>query len=138
MKSITLKALIGLLIALYLYGCDNSTGPTIVNNTNNENNPPTAPKNPYPHADTTGINNIVNLSWTCSDPDAGDTLKYDVYFSQTTPPGLAASNYTATTYGLGVLDHGTLYYWKIVAKDNHGATTAGPIWKFTTAPVFEK
>jgi hypothetical protein len=26
----------------------------------------------------------------------------------------------------------TIYYWKIVAKDNHGNETSGPIWHFTT------
>ncbi len=28
----------------------------------------------------------------------------------------------------------TIYYWKIVAKDNHGNETPGPIWNFTTGP----
>ena len=26
----------------------------------------------------------------------------------------------------------TTYYWKIISHDNHGATTQGPIWAFTT------
>jgi hypothetical protein len=28
----------------------------------------------------------------------------------------------------------TIYYWKIVAKDNHGNETSGPLWRFTTGP----
>ena len=32
----------------------------------------------------------------------------------------------------GQLNNNTTYYWKIVAKDNQGATTSGPIWNFTT------
>jgi hypothetical protein len=29
----------------------------------------------------------------------------------------------------------TKYYWKIVAHDNHGQATEGPIWSFTTASI---
>jgi hypothetical protein len=32
----------------------------------------------------------------------------------------------------GVLKYNTTYYWKVVARDNHGATTEGSIWNFTT------
>jgi hypothetical protein len=32
--------------------------------------------------------------------------------------------------------HNTKYYWRIIAKDNHEASTFGPLWDFTTqAPV---
>jgi hypothetical protein len=30
------------------------------------------------------------------------------------------------------MELGTKYYWKIVARDNHGGTTVGDIWDFTT------
>jgi hypothetical protein len=39
---------------------------------------------------------------------------------------LPTTSYTAT------LASGITYHWKIVAKDNHGAATAGPVWEFTT------
>ncbi len=26
----------------------------------------------------------------------------------------------------------THYYWQIVARDEHGAETAGPLWEFST------
>jgi len=29
-------------------------------------------------------------------------------------------------------DRNTTYYWKIVARDEHGASTTGPNWSFTT------
>jgi fibronectin type 3 domain-containing protein len=75
---------------------------------------------------------LPNLSWTAIDPDPGDTLVYDVYFGQTYPPTLQTHDSTSHTYGPGILSHYTVYYWQIVAKDNHGDRTAGPILSFTT------
>lgn len=72
------------------------------------------------------------LSWTAFDPDPGDTLVYDVYFGQTYPPALQTSNYTSNTYRPGRLSHYSVYYWQIIAKDNHGDKTVGPILSFTT------
>jgi len=43
-----------------------------------------------------------------------------------------SSNQTYNTYNLGTLDYNTTYYWMIVAWDNHGASTIGSIWEFTT------
>jgi hypothetical protein len=42
------------------------------------------------------------------------------------------SNHGSTSYNPGSLSYNTKYYWKIVAKDNHGASSTGPIWCFTT------
>jgi hypothetical protein len=35
-------------------------------------------------------------------------------------------------YDPGTLEYGTLYYWRIVAWDSHGASTEGPLWHFST------
>jgi hypothetical protein len=55
-----------------------------------------------------------------------------VYFGATYPPAKLASNQSETTYDPGTLAFGTTYYWKIVAWDNHGASSASPVWQFTT------
>jgi len=97
-----------------------------------QNNPPEEPSNPNPSngAPNVGIN--ADLSWTCSDPD-GDPLTYDVYFEEgDSDPELVSEDQTETTYDPGTLDYNDLYYWKIVAKDDQGATTTGPVWDFTT------
>jgi hypothetical protein len=96
------------------------------------NNPPNVPGSPSPADDATGVSINANLSWTGGDPDAGDTVTYDVYFGTSTTPPLVSNDQAATTYDPGTLSYNTHYYWKIVATDNHGASTTGPLWSFTT------
>ncbi len=96
-----------------------------------ENDPPNQPSNPFP---TNGaIDQPVNLtiSWSCTDPD-GDPLTFDVYFGTSNNPPLASSNQPNASFNPGSLDTSTTYYWQIVAKDNQGASTTGPVWNFTT------
>jgi hypothetical protein len=95
------------------------------------NNPPNQPANPNPASGSTNQPINLNLSWSCSDPD-GDPLTYDVYFGTNSNPPLAVSNQSATSFNPGQLTNSTTYYWKIVAEDNQGASTSGPVWNFTT------
>jgi hypothetical protein len=98
------------------------------------NNPPYPPYNPSPSDGATGVSIYTDLSWSGDDPD-GDPLTYDVYFGTDPTPDageLVSSGQTATSYNPGTLSYSTTYYWKIVAHDNKGATTEGPIWSFTT------
>ncbi|MCK4995765.1 MAG: hypothetical protein KAR55_02655, partial [Thermoplasmatales archaeon] len=96
-----------------------------------ENDPPDPPSNPNPENGATDVGIDADLSWTCSDPD-GDPLTYDVYFGENSNPPLEATGITDTTYDPGPMDYGDTYYWKIVAHDDNGASTTGPIWHFTT------
>lgn len=104
------------------------------------NHPPYSPSNPSPANQSIGVPINGNLGWTGGDPDSGDTVLYDVYFGMVNPPSKVVGNQSGTGYHPGVLSHGTMYYWKIVAWDNHGASTAGSLWIFTTQvsnpPVF--
>ncbi|EMR75277.1 hypothetical protein MBGDF03_00902 [Thermoplasmatales archaeon SCGC AB-540-F20] len=70
---------------------------------------------------------------TGGDPD-GDPVVYDVYLeaNDPTPDDKVADDITETTFDPGTMDYETVYYWRIIAKDNHGASTWGPIWHFTT------
>jgi hypothetical protein len=101
------------------------------------NNPPNVPSNPSPANHATGIATSADLSWTGGDPDAGDVVTYDVYFGTSASPPLVLNNQWVTTYDPGTLADDTRYYWKIVATDNHGASTTGPVWDFTTGGVVE-
>jgi parallel beta-helix repeat protein len=99
---------------------------------NEPNDPPNTPSNPDPINNAIGININTDLSWTGGDSDTGDTVTYDIYFGTNSNPSLIQTNHDSTTYNPDILDPNTKYYWKIVAKDNHGAATTGPIWYFTT------
>ena len=97
------------------------------------NSAPDTPGNPYPstHAPDLSIVN-TDLSWSGGDPDDGDTVTYDVYFGTVTSPPLVSTDQTGTIYDPGTLSYDTTYYWQIVATDNHGLSTSGPLWDFTT------
>ncbi len=97
------------------------------------NNPPNQPDNPYPADGALILNVEVDISWSCSDPD-GDNLMYDVYFEadDPNPDELVSNDQIETTYDPGVLNTKTTYYWQIIAIDEHGAVTSGPIWHFIT------
>jgi hypothetical protein len=95
-------------------------------------NPPYAPSAPIPSNHAAGVSITATLSWTGGDPDSGDTVLYDIYFGTTTPPPKVMGNQSGTSYNPGMMNYQTTYHWKIVAWDNHGASTAGPVWDFTT------
>jgi formylglycine-generating enzyme required for sulfatase activity len=98
-----------------------------------QNQPPYVPSNPTPADGAAGQNLSVDLSWTGGDPN-WDAVTYDVFFEagDSTPDVLVSDDQPGTTYDPGTLNASTHYYWKINAKDEHGAITRGPVWDFTT------
>jgi len=107
---------------------------------------PYAPHTPTPENGETEVEmETAILSWYGGDPNEEDIVSYYHYFG-TDPDNLDFYGYTdwnATETGpftsnLGViLLPETIYYWKIIATDNHGASTAGPLWNFTTKSIEE-
>jgi hypothetical protein len=100
------------------------------------NTPPYEPSSPSPPDQLEDQSVYTDISWQGGDPDPGDTVTYDVYFGTSTSPPLVSSNQSETTYDPGVLSIFTMYWWKIVARDNHGETTEGPLWRFRTEEAF--
>ncbi|MGB5925350.1 MAG: hypothetical protein WBH01_04570 [Dehalococcoidia bacterium] len=102
------------------------------------NQSPYKPSNPLPSDGASGVDINADLSWSGGDPDAGDTVTYDVYFgTSSTPPfretiGPYPATQSSITYDPGTLADNTKYYWRIVARDNHGIAREGPIWDFST------
>jgi len=94
--------------------------------------PPDAPSSPQPSHMASYISTDTSLSWECADPDAGDVLEYDIYVA--TDPALLSvvDSRSAPTYDPGSLDYGRVYYWRVVARDNHGVESESPVWRFNT------
>ncbi|MBN1861794.1 MAG: hypothetical protein JW840_10085 [Candidatus Thermoplasmatota archaeon] len=98
-----------------------------------ENQPPYVPSTPAPSNNSINMSVYSTLNWNGGDPDEGDVVVYDVYLGTTTNPLKKAENLSDDSYDPPEpLSYGTLYYWRIVARDNHGAETTGPLWHFTT------
>jgi hypothetical protein len=95
------------------------------------NYPPYTPHDPFPADESVNNSPTVDLTWVSGDPNPHDTVTYDVYFGNTSTPVLVAANLTTATYDPGRLIYNTTYYWMVVARDNHGNQTAGPLWVFT-------
>jgi len=101
-------------------------------NTPSVNNPPYTPSNPSPLNQSTEVNILTNLNWVGGDPDQNDIVTYDVYFGTTSNPQKVVNNQSSTIYNPVTLNYNTKYYWKIIAWDDKGSLTEGPLWYFTT------
>lgn len=101
-------------------------------------NPPARPSGPSPASGAEDQALQIELSWSCSDPDEGDSLTFDVYFGPQESPFLVKQNLAETTYAVNVLRPLTTYYWKVVARDSNGIETEGLVWHFRTALIPEQ
>jgi len=61
-------------------------------------------------------------------PEA-DSLLYDIYFGEESNPPLIKTDLKKSLYDTIGLSGDEYYYWKIVAKDNIGNISEGPVWK---------
>jgi hypothetical protein len=110
------------------------------------NVPPISPQAPTPSdgaADqaSAGTDAGVALGWQSADAN-GDPISYDLYFgvnqalvANRDPSVRRGQGLTTATFRPTSLDFLTTYYWLVVAHDNRGASTVGPVWRFTTAAV---
>jgi hypothetical protein len=88
---------------------------------------PGTPSTPSPSNGATGVSTSPTLSWAAT----SNTGSYDVYFgTSSTPPYMG--NTTSPSYPRSGLSSNSTYYWKIVAKNNCGSSTSGPVWSFST------
>lgn len=87
-----------------------------------------------------GTENVL-LNWVCSDKD-NDDMTFDIFLSTNpSPDNVIASSISKFDFRPKDLKDSTTYYWKVIAKDEHGAASESEIFKFTTdnySPVVEK
>ena len=72
--------------------------------------------------------NSVTLKWTGSDVD-DDIVGYDVYFGTQANPSIHDSDITANEANVSVTT-GTIYYWKVITKDQEGNTSDSGLYQF--------
>ncbi len=95
-----------------------------------DNLPPYIAQQPQPVNFSEEQSAYTTLTWQCSDPD-NDPLTYRVYFGTSDDPNYV-TNVSTPNYYYGKLQPNTTYFWRIDAMDNHGHTTEGLLWQFTT------
>ncbi len=95
------------------------------------NQAPSVPSSPSPAHTVMGQELDLSLTWASTDPE-GDPVTYDVYFGTTTPPlTRVATDISSASHSLSNLAFEGVYYWKVVAKDDHSNSAESPIWRFT-------
>ncbi|MBE0637421.1 MAG: hypothetical protein IH598_02770, partial [Bacteroidales bacterium] len=95
-----------------------------------ENFPPDVPVYSMPPDGAMDMPLEVLFQWSCSDPE-GDPLLYDFYLGTNNPPPLDFTT-DGTAWGSYPLTHSSIYFWKVVARDDHDNATEGPLWSFQT------
>ena len=98
----------------------------------NSNHSPFAParESPFLGQYLEAGTNTVDLEWTASDPDA-NPLTFDVYFGNDKDAlSLVSEGTSSNTFQVSLNTTNTIYYWKVVVKDDKGASVTGPIWHF--------
>jgi hypothetical protein len=112
---------------------ESTSGPLWVFTTGDTANaPPNEPSNPSPADSALEQPLVVTLTWTCTDPNIGAYLSYDIYLDTTAYLSKTADDLSEAAYTTDQLEPETQYFWKVVAFDNEGDSTVGPIWNFTT------
>jgi D-glucuronyl C5-epimerase, beta-sandwich domain/Bacterial TSP3 repeat len=95
------------------------------------NTPPLQPDTLQP-ADATEVPYTMMLSWISErDPNPNDSIVFDVYLGSSNDPPLVAEGIQTTQYEPGPIWPRNTYYWKVVARDNNGATTSSPVYSFS-------
>jgi len=97
------------------------------------NVPPVAPNSPMPEDNAMEQEVDLMLSWTASDGDRNDELRYDVLLctGNQTDCEMVGMDVLTDTFRLNDLKHNTVYFWQVVAKDK-ATEVFSNIWSFQT------
>jgi len=102
------------------------------------NSYPIQAANPIPLDQEKNISISLNLQWEGGDPDESDQLTYEVFLDRNSPPDrLISSVFNNTQLAITDLEYDAKYFWQVIAKDNYGFKTTGPVWQFSTFAYYD-
>jgi len=104
------------------------------------NYPPNPATNLRPKNGANGVPVNATLKWNGSDPNEGDTLRYDVYFGLYDPPTKQTTKQLEREYDPYEEDDMQLYetyYWKIGTWDKSGEYSETAVHSFKTGVNYE-
>jgi hypothetical protein len=99
---------------------------------------PGAVGNPQPAYAATDVQMNALLSWMPADSAASHELYFGTNKDAVRNADTGAPEYKgskalgAESYDPGLLEAGTIYYWRVDEVDGQGNTLTGPVWVFTT------
>jgi hypothetical protein len=100
-----------------------------------ENDPPNPPILPWPVDGGADQSIDAVLSWLGGDTD-GDPVTYDVFLEAGNPnPAALLCDDTPLSECATALAPGTLYYWRVTARDDKGLEAESETWSFTTGEL---
>ncbi len=91
------------------------------------------PVNPSRNEVLPNTTTSVTLEWTGSDAN-NDIKEYDVYFGTTSPPTDMTTVDKDVTTRTVTTTANTIYYWRVITRDEVGNTSSSAIFQFTVAP----
>lgn len=90
---------------------------------------PGIPSNPSPVNSSSRFDTTFYLSWSCTSPD-NSTLVYDVYMGTSINSLEKLVSTTSNNFQVTDLVPGSMYYWKVIAKNPWNESSASPLWSF--------
>ncbi|MGA9213122.1 carboxypeptidase-like regulatory domain-containing protein [Kaistella sp.] len=100
------------------------------------NSPPSAPVLLSPVDNAVDQPLSVDLSWSCTDPDTLDILKYKVIIKNDFDSNIIeVKDLTDTHYFLENLKFGVTYYWQVIVSDGINPEVNSPVSRFRTSTI---
>lgn len=122
--------LISILFIVLLCSCTFNVGDKKDGDDNES--PPPAPENIYPGNGAVEIPLAPQLNWTCYGSNTNN-LRFDVFLCTNNPPNIKIDS-GLQSFSCNIdtpLEGNRTYYWKVIAKNDHGESS-GNVWTFTT------
>lgn len=96
------------------------------------NSAPYQAANPVP--DDLAFDQLPSLrfTWTGGDPDQDDVVTYSFLLGLDQQSLEHQGTTRSTSFEIEDLELGKTYYWQIIAADNRGKESYGPLWSFST------